>query len=890
MKKNIKFNLSIFISFVLFFNLFNINNFAIAKEDKLDGYYDNYINAYKESEIKITNDKTTKSLLKASILPSYYDLREEGLLSGVRDQGSIGACWAFGSLASLESNIILNEGNDYDFSEINMTKNSGFDMEPDDGGNYFMAAAYLARWGGPAYESEDPYPIPAISSNINYDIEANTRKHIQNVIFIPDREDSLDNDEIKQAIFDYGAIGTSIYMSAGSFFDYATYGYYNYLYTSTNHAISIVGWDDNYSKDNFKSIPSGDGAFICRNSWGENFGDEGYFYVSYYDKSIGQDNAAFIDSEPINNYDNIYQYDPLGIGYYINYDSSSIWGANVFQAEDTGDNVEDLSAVSFYTIAKNTSYQVYVETDYETNGFSKITNNLVASGTLDMAGYHTIDLDKVLPIYDNKDFAVVIKLTNISVPNLLLESTNFKDSSAVISESGQSFISSDGINWSDLGAGNSNICLKAFTDIDYVVSVTGINLNRNSIYLNEGDEYQLYAAIEPSNAINQDIIWESNDRDTATVDDNGLVKMNKSGAATINAISFDGSYLDSCTINFSNIEYNNDVEFESLYLEKVVRDELGISTGDITSDDMKSLLTVSIENKDIKDIEGLQYAINLKSLVLTNCNIEDISNLKYLYNLNYLDLSYNKICDISSLECLKNSSYLDLNSNGIENLDSLGYMKNLDYLYINNNCVEDINVLLNISSAMELNISNNYIDIVENSANITDIQENISKFYYDNQNEGIRILYSDPRDSEDDYMINKNIEITFLNDIYENKNLDNIKLYYLNNNSKVYEDINVEIDDNNLIINPITNLNRSTEYYIKIPESLIVDSEGNTFENDYYLNFNTTSVKANILELASIGQAYGENVFDTDFDEENDLNVDGRIDLYDLIEMSNLIP
>ena len=96
--------------------------------------------------------------------------------------------------------------------------------------------------------------------------------------------------------------------------------YYNrdtnsYCYIGTekpNHDSVIVGWDDDYPKENFNMELEGDGAFICTNSWGENFGDQGYFYVSYYDTNIGVHNIVYTGIEPTDNYDNIYQSDLCG--------------------------------------------------------------------------------------------------------------------------------------------------------------------------------------------------------------------------------------------------------------------------------------------------------------------------------------------------------------------------------------------------------------------------------------------------------------------------------------------------------------------------------------------------------------------------------------------------
>ena len=96
--------------------------------------------------------------------------------------------------------------------------------------------------------------------------------------------------DVKQAVTDYGAVSISYFTdssySTSKYFNSATAGYYCYDNTGHNHAVTIVGWDDNYSADNFVNKPEGDGAWIVRNSWGDYFGQGGYFYLSYYDVSI----------------------------------------------------------------------------------------------------------------------------------------------------------------------------------------------------------------------------------------------------------------------------------------------------------------------------------------------------------------------------------------------------------------------------------------------------------------------------------------------------------------------------------------------------------------------------------------------------------------------------
>ena len=97
-------------------------------------------------------------------LPASFDLRDTGKLTPVRNQGVLQNCWAFAALGSLESSLL--PGAAYNLSEDNVAYGAGrdFDYGVYGGGNSFMAAAFLARWGGPVLESDDPYNTPSLPS------------------------------------------------------------------------------------------------------------------------------------------------------------------------------------------------------------------------------------------------------------------------------------------------------------------------------------------------------------------------------------------------------------------------------------------------------------------------------------------------------------------------------------------------------------------------------------------------------------------------------------------------------------------------------------------------------------------------------------------------------
>lgn len=286
----------------------------------------------------------------ATIIPTKYDLRDRARVSAIRNQGTYGTCWSFAALSAMES-VLLPE-QDYQFSVDHMTLNNGFHLAQDDGGEYTMGMAYLASWKGPVFEKDDPYG----DNKTNPDLTA--VKHVQEMQII----DGKDYEKIKEAVFKYGGVQTSIYNSLKSsqskspYYDRRTSSYCYIGTEKPNHDIVIIGWDDSYSKDNFSVDLEGDGAFICQNSWGSGIGDGGIFYISYYDTNIGTHNVVYTGIEDSDNYDHIYQSDLCGWVGQLGYNKESIYGANVYTAESN----QNLTAASFYATGKDSEYQLYV--------------------------------------------------------------------------------------------------------------------------------------------------------------------------------------------------------------------------------------------------------------------------------------------------------------------------------------------------------------------------------------------------------------------------------------------------------------------------------------------------------------------------------------------------
>lgn len=465
------------------------------------------VEAYEASSLPVSY--SSSSAISASDVRNY--------VTKVKDQGSSSMCWAFSAISAAETSRIMDGAenvNTVDYDEEHLayfTYNRPVDTlgltngdvntlqgetsYVDAGGNVGVAMMTFANWIGVA--NEGTYQGAVSGTNVTNVAYQQNQAHLENaeIIAMPDMSSSnyqADMNEIKKNIMTYGSM-------AISYSDYDSYRNGSYYYCPSalreNHAITVVGWDDTISASMFKNTPAGNGAWIVKNSWGEYSGANGYFYLSYYDKSLsGQ--GYFLDFGSKDNYDNNYQYD--GGGNYtgfVNMLSDKICGANVFQA----DSKEKLKAVSIFTKNLNVGYTIEIYKNWKDNG-NPASGTCVAStsGTVEYAGYHTIPLNTEVKLNKGEKYAVVVTLKK-SGETVYMGCDYSSDHGWIkftsTAKSGQSYLGTSKAGLTDLNSNmtnwgdGTNLRIKAFTD-EVPVELNGICYNINSGSIDVGVAYE----------------------------------------------------------------------------------------------------------------------------------------------------------------------------------------------------------------------------------------------------------------------------------------------------------------------------------------------------------------------------------------------------------------
>ena len=470
-------------------------------------------------------------LLKGPLMDSYNlkDVIPEN--TTIKNQMNTNSCWAFASLGALETNLAMRDYNSskgpvvYDFSEKHMnyatakssfldnkTNEYGFSKEVSEGGNFYMAIQYLTNGLG-AIDEED---LPFENSEEDIDISEIQNKEVKTTLYDTAEFESVDSsekevvmDSMKEHIANYGGIYAGI--SGASIFGDNYNNETGAMYCSDSfsnpidHAVTIIGWDDNYSIDNFNenNRPTANGAWIVKNSWGEEItenlltikemlfnedpsyweeltydspekiptdivvnaykqiygeskvevrddnlvikiGNDGYMYVSYEDCNVYTTLSGIEKATNSKDYDNVYQNDILGVSNNIAvFESGKVYLANVFTIDPSVQEV--LDKISVYTF-QGYNCKVLVNPNGDSKNIDDLQEVRLKEGdTVSVEpGFHTIEFVEPVRLTGDK-FVVVLEVTSDSSPKQVALESRTEDSywkDAIVNE-GESFCANE---------------------------------------------------------------------------------------------------------------------------------------------------------------------------------------------------------------------------------------------------------------------------------------------------------------------------------------------------------------------------------------------------------------------------------------------------------------
>lgn len=430
-----------------------------------------------ETEVDSNVDIATYALYS-----EYYNSASEGMVTEVKNQKSTNLCWAFSLASNLETSLLTRGLGYWNLSEEQLAYfwanrvNDPLGNTPNDKlirtksdyhgtGNGQVASFFLSTWSGMTTEEKVPLQTSAVTwpDSLAYD----TAAYMEDAVF-----SKYTVERMKQLLMEYNSVSAMIYMDSTGRYYLADTAASSYPTSGlVNHAVTIVGWDDNYSKDNFPSASGvqNDGAWIVKNSYSSTWGDKGYFYLSYEDKSLTNLVCNTAVTSP--SYPNNYFYDGASAGvnsFALSTDENEYYISNIFKATAGNGMDEELGEIVTAAYQDNTKFQVQIYTDL-TNP-SDPTSGTPAykeavSYTQPLAGIHTIHLETPVKIPQNTLYSVVIKILGRS-QKYFVEKSNSASNWFTVSagiDSNQSFYSPDGESWKDAASGSFCFSLKAHT-------------------------------------------------------------------------------------------------------------------------------------------------------------------------------------------------------------------------------------------------------------------------------------------------------------------------------------------------------------------------------------------------------------------------------------------
>lgn len=511
----------------------------------------------------LSKDTSDSGLNRASF-PSRYDGRRLSYSSSVKvkNQNPTGMCWAFAASTASERSWLqeqVNNGGTPSYIQLSPMHLGYFvyHKEPDLlggntgdsnvivssdtfkslGGNNQMAILTMSQGVGLATETLVPF-----NSNTSY---VNPLYCYRNSLTLENGVFLYSDEAVKEAIIKYGAVAADYYSNSYYRAD-DNKSYYCNLDTSSNHAITIVGWDDDYSADNFAGsgagVPPINGAWIIQNSWGVSAGESGYYYISYADSTLCD--PCYYDVQPADTYDYIYQLDGNCAAFkialktnekFVNFYTAGGSASEILEAVGMM-NMDSSDDTMYYTvdIYKNAKASADIVDSKKVASFDVSTNGM---------GYYTFELPagKEVTLSKGTNFAVSITFkgsagnSGSSWIGSEQSSKNSYVSYNASNPAGRSYWVTTSSYWYDLGA-QMNGCarIKALTRDASSAELTAFSTD-NSITLEVNGTKTAASTLTPGTFTDKTVIWKSSDTSIATVNESGTITGLKAGKTTISA-------------------------------------------------------------------------------------------------------------------------------------------------------------------------------------------------------------------------------------------------------------------------------------------------------------------------------------------------------------------
>lgn len=380
-----------------------------------------YVSDITEQPNDIDVQMPKNSILLQGSLPSSYGVSTS---KPVYDQGKCDCCWAMAGTSLFEYAVDKKKNiNNTAFSAQHMLEklsvygNCGFTAtSKNEGGHKELCAAYFTSGYGPVSLNKYPWFNDAsLISDYNF---GQAEYRATNIMYLPSDTKVVDSklllkDEarniLKQSIYTYGAAMASMYVPKDNFFNYVgedNVSYYKYDMRTpmTNHVVLIVGWDDNWSKTKFKNQPANDGAWLVRNSWGNGYGDNGYYWISYEEVTITPQ-MTICDYEEMDVNKKVYNLDESGRSFDYNESENEKGFINVFEME----NNEKLTSVTFFEYLNDVSCQLFY-VPINDDGTPDISRKVTISEEkeIEYTGYHTIDVTEDITLNRGEKVGIMV--------------------------------------------------------------------------------------------------------------------------------------------------------------------------------------------------------------------------------------------------------------------------------------------------------------------------------------------------------------------------------------------------------------------------------------------------------------------------------------------------